>query len=384
MEFAVSAVAARRGTLDEQSVPAELRPWLRRAHLGTAGRRAVRRILDADDDLRRTVAALASPDLVDEIGLLWLRRPAGWEDTVDVLLGEGGGGATPSERRRRQRAESAADRWQAEAERLRRRLVASEAGRDDALAGLAATAAQLDAQRAEWAAAMSAADRRLAEAMARHQVLAVERDAALARLASSEAASAAAVDGLRRAVTEAESARDAVLAERAAGELPLLARVLPGVSRARPARRHPIGLPGGLRADAPAATEHVLRTAQVVVLVDGYNVAKLAWPEHRLDDQRELLVEAAERVARRWGTEIVVVFDGAEVVGAATASRRVVAVTFSPAGVTADDVLRRLAAALPADRPVVVVTDDRAIIADVRRLGCNVLPSAAFAATANR
>ena len=46
----------------------------------------------------------------------------------------------------------------------------------------------------------------------------------------------------------------------------------------------------------------------------------------------------AESAAARWGTAIVVVFDGADVQGAASRSRRLVTVQYSPAGVIADDV----------------------------------------------
>jgi predicted RNA-binding protein with PIN domain len=120
----------------------------------------------------------------------------------------------------------------------------------------------------------------------------------------------------------------------------------------------------------------------VPVLVDGYNVAKGKWPGLELAEQRRLLIEAAENLVRRLGTDITIVFDGADVVGASSAARRLVRVRYSPAGVTADDVIRDEVAGVPADLGVVVVTDDAAIVADVRAAGANVIASPAFAALA--
>jgi predicted RNA-binding protein with PIN domain len=144
-------------------------------------------------------------------------------------------------------------------------------------------------------------------------------------------------------------------------------------------RRRPVPLPGGVIATSRAAAEFLLRS-DAAVLVDGYNVAKLGWPADPLDEQRRRLLDGLENVARRYGTDISVVFDGAEVVGAHTARRRMVRVSYSPAGVTADDVIRDEVRRLPRSRSVVVVTNDAAIITDVRALGANVVPSNALLA----
>ena len=79
-----------------------------------------------------------------------------------------------------------------------------------------------------------------------------------------------------------------------------------------------------------------------------------------------------------------IVFDGATIIGASAAARRMVRVSFSPEGVTADDVLRAEVAALDPDRPVVVVTNDQAIVADVRAAGANVVASDTFLMLARR
>ncbi len=117
------------------------------------------------------------------------------------------------------------------------------------------------------------------------------------------------------------------------------AAVRPSARRRVPGGR-PCRSPAGCTPGSAAVTEHLLRLPGIVVLVDGYNVAKLGWPALALDVQRERLVTTAEDVARRWGTDVTVVFDGADVPGASAPRRRLVRVVFSPAGVSADDVLR--------------------------------------------
>ncbi len=85
------------------------------------------------------------------------------------------------------------------------------------------------------------------------------------------------------------------------------------------------------------------------MLVDGYNVAKQAWPSLDLAGQRVVLLDAIENLVRRFGSDITVVFDGADVVGASADGRRIVRVVFSPDGVLADDVIRDEVRRLPAD-----------------------------------
>jgi predicted RNA-binding protein with PIN domain len=111
------------------------------------------------------------------------------------------------------------------------------------------------------------------------------------------------------------------------------------------------------------------------VLVDGYNVAKQAWPNLDLAGQRVVLLDAIENLVRRYGSDITVVFDGADVIGATADGRRVVRVVYSPQDVTADDVIRDEVRRLPGTRHVVVVTNDREIMTDTRRLGANLMSS---------
>jgi len=113
-------------------------------------------------------------------------------------------------------------------------------------------------------------------------------------------------------------------------------------------------------------------------VVDGYNVAKTAWPDAELEQQRVRPLDLVDDLARRFGTEVTVVFDGADVVGAHARRRRLSRVVFSPAGTIADDVIRSTVAATPPDRPVVVVTSDREIRRSVAAMGANLVSSDTF------
>jgi hypothetical protein len=59
-------------------------------------------------------------------------------------------------------------------------------------------------------------------------------------------------------------------------------------------------------------------------------------------------------------------------------------VLFSPYGVIADDVIRELVDAEPHGRPVVVVTSDRAVAADVVRSGGRIAGAPALSALLGR
>jgi len=143
----------------------------------------------------------------------------------------------------------------------------------------------------------------------------------------------------------------------------------------RPVRRRPVPLPGGVFDDSPQAAEHLVRVPGAVLVVDGYNVTKTAWPELPPPEQRSRLLDALETLAARCGPEPVVVFDGADVEArpVPTAPRQRVRVRFSPPGVEADDVVVAMVDELPADRPVVVVSSDRRVRDGARARGANVL-----------
>ncbi|MFM8267346.1 MAG: NYN domain-containing protein [Ilumatobacteraceae bacterium] len=389
LEFAVSVAAAGARQRPSLDVPVALRRFTRVRSLTAASLAEIRRILGSEPEFRAEVSARATRDLVDPIGLLWLTRPDGWYDDIAMFLDDSGTVEMSGRReeRRRRGAEDALARVRRElidAQALHDRALVEAAAREAALsAELVKVRGQLDEVRQRLRAAQRASRTAPANAVADAQPIEIDtRETGLA--------------DLTRRLREAEAARDHALAslvdlrgrDGSAVDLERARRLLAEVTAAlggqptgrarRPATRRPLPVPGGLLADSAAAAEHVIRHRGVTVVVDGYNVAKLGWPERTLADQREACLAAAERIAVRWGTAIHVVFDGADVVGAHTRGRRLVRVTFSPPGVIADDVIRAEVGVIPVDRPVVVVTDDQAVVADVRAAGANVVASATF------
>ena len=395
IELAVAEADAGTRRRPALAYPAALRPFLRSGRVPTAALGRLRRAIEGDDAFRSRVADRAGAAGVDEIGIEWLRRAPGWEARVRALVEAAeeeaesahAGAALRRAERRRQAAEDAADRERSEADTLRGRVEAlaerleqeAERHRDVDADAARLRAEVLDARRAE-----RHANDRAAAAQARLGAVEDERDAALAAAAS------------------AVAQRDGLLAERAErGGVPVAAtqvaelRAIADTARSRrrptvrsrrrdPARRVPEGVPGGAAGDPVRAAGHLLRVAGALVVVDGYNVAKTAFPDDELVDQRRRTLDLVDDLARRFGTELTVVFDGADVVGAHAPRRRLTRVVFSPPGTLADDVIRATVAATPVERSVVVVTSDREVRRAVAAMGANVVASDAFLAAARR
>lgn len=387
LEFAVGLAAAGQRTRPPLAFPLGLKPFLKVQTLPTAALAKVRAAVEADAKYRATLAGAARPDLVDEVGMLWLQRPEGWQQAASALveaaerarLGARDAAGVRREVKRREAAEAAGEKARAELAIVRAQLETERSARAGAVAELALVRAELAAM---------ATRLEETERMARRRTAGAAEADARAGAVEDELA------GLRAELAEAVAARDAALAAAAHGEgrvdlervrvLLTEALVLSkgATPRARSHRRKPVALPGAVYGKPLAEAEYLLRTRDVVVLVDGYNVAKLGWPDLTLEQQRRACIEGAERIARRWGTLVHVVFDGADVVGAHAGGRRLVRVSFSPAGVLADDVLRAEVDAIDTHRPVVVVTSDQAVVQDVRANGANTLPSDVFLALA--
>lgn len=130
---------------------------------------------------------------------------------------------------------------------------------------------------------------------------------------------------------------------------------------------------------AEASLASLLALPQVHLVVDGYNVTKTAWPTLPLETQRTRLISAMGGLVARTRAELTVVFDGADLSATPHLSvPRGVRVRFSPANVTADDVIRQIVDAEPPGRPIVVVSSDREVAEAVRRSGARPVPADAL------
>ncbi|QGQ19126.1 hypothetical protein GC089_07660 [Cellulomonas sp. JZ18] len=258
-------------------------------------------------------------------------------------------------RRELRRLRSDADRARSEARRL-----AQEAAADASRAAQERSAAAEDVRRAQEDRRAAAAERSAARDQAR---TGRELTDARTRLLLDTLVDAAA--GLRAELALPPVGR---------GPADLVAPAAAGTAT-RPTSR-------GRSVDDPALVDDLLRMPRAHLLVDGYNVSKTAWPALPLADQRRLLVDALAHLSAPTGAEVTCCFDGVEGY-AAQAARRDVRVLFS-AGETADDLLRRLVAAEPPGRVLVVVTSDREVAHDVEADGAWVLPSAVLVARLRR
>jgi predicted RNA-binding protein with PIN domain len=433
---AVTALAAEvLGALDPAAVPASLAAVRRFAprRRATAGAGPLWSALEQDDGFRAKVARawsqahpaeaaelLGGPDGAGEttpatapptpatapsapdtapadpltlaVGAVLL-RPPGWTgllppaDAVDD--------ATPHTA-----ADEGAPPVRAQVHRLAARLAAEQARADAAEAELTvlrkelrrlrsdADRARAEARRAaEHAAEVAAAAERVHAESARVRAAADEdraRADALVRTARADAAvlrdlAEVRVRLLLDTVVEAGAALRTELALPPARRMPadLVAPASASVSPARATSR-------GRGADDPALLDELLAMPRAHLLVDGYNVTKLAWPDQSLAEQRRRLTERLANLAGRTGAEVTCCFDGQDAVADRPApGPRGVRVLFS-AGEIADDLLRRLVRAEPAGRVVVVVTSDRALGADLEAAGARVLPSATLLARLGR
>ncbi|HUS43544.1 MAG TPA: NYN domain-containing protein [Ilumatobacteraceae bacterium] len=368
------------------AVPRELRSVSGKARIPTGSLGRLRRAIDGDDAFRQVIATGVLPELVDPIGILWLQRPDGWETRAEQLVVEMTDAATDADLRTALRRE---EKRRRAAEQVAIRLRADIAQRDSSVDALRL---DVDAMRAD----VVKAEDEVAELRAELVDLRIEARHARDREAAAKARLEAAIDSPPSPDTapvdegadidsQPSGVDPAAVAELARATHELAGRLealLPSEAPAPGSRaetRRPQRLPGGVIASSAQAAEFLLRS-DAVVLVDGYNVAKLAWPNRTLEAQRTHLLDAVENLARRFGSDLTVVFDGASVVGAHATRRRLVRVVWSPDGVIADDLIRDEVRRLPTGRAVVVVTNDAEIVADVKALGANVVPSNALLA----
>jgi predicted RNA-binding protein with PIN domain len=138
--------------------------------------------------------------------------------------------------------------------------------------------------------------------------------------------------------------------------------------------------------DSVEAADHLCRVPGVAMLVDGYNVSQLGWPDLPIAEQRRRLVDALTELVARTGADVSVIFDGAESAwpAAVPTTSRLVKVSFSPGDVEADDVVLSRVAELDPTRPVLVASTDRRVRDGATALGANVISSAQLLAALRR
>lgn len=372
--------------------PKELRPYFSAKRIPTKALGRIRRAVESNPEFRELVAIGAAPELVDDVGRLWLQRPSGWEaqvaELLDAIRREGEEASLEAQLRSEVKKRDAAQRAAARLEADLLQVTRDRDVRGGRVEELLADVAKLEEERDELR--QEVTDARLEARHARDR-----EEAAKARWAAAERDKEHATDTARQAA----ELRDEALASRAEGLATVaeiesalhaaqtlasqLSSLLPTdpthAGNDRPATRTPLSLPGGIISTSAEAADYLVRS-DAAVLIDGYNVTKFQWAQRSLEKQREMLLDAVENLVRRFGTDATVVFDGASVVGAHTKRRRVIRVVYSPDGVIADDVIRDEVRRLPTSRPVVVVTNDKEIVRDVRADGANTISSEAFLA----
>ena len=403
------------GRLAVEHVPASLK----KVSTFTPARRArlagpqIASVLEADPDfwdrLALQVRALAGPlaeavaegrvpegaDRIEAAATAYLLRLPSWQELCGTPAAEGGvpadqagtaAAGTAAESRLREltarvaqvRAESdrrrSRDRERLqqvkdENDELRRTLNQTRSRLSAALAEVDSLRGDADAQARVVEQAAGSAEAEVRRLRARVQALDEEL------LAARRVERSARVSGTVRARLLLDTVTEAAQGLRRELALPALERLpadeLTG-DAAREGARVSTGR-GSLAPDDPRLLEELLGLPRAHLVVDGYNVTKTSWPELPLERQRERLLAGVAGVAARTGVEVTVVFDAADAGDAAArpllTAPRGVRVRFSPVGVIADDVIRELLDLEPPGRPVVVVTSDRALAADVGRSG---------------
>lgn len=195
LEQAVAMARRDATSRDAPPPPAALRPVLRFTRLPARAMRTVAQVLDRDDEFRDRVAATVTEDEVGRASWIFLARPDGWSEELELLgeavheelADEAAARREQSAARRLEQLEAAATQLRSERDGLRRELDA--------------TTAELDRDRADRAALVAERDL-LAEQVGQLQAA---RDRAVRELKQAESTAAARLDELRSLRREHEA-----------------------------------------------------------------------------------------------------------------------------------------------------------------------------------
>jgi predicted RNA-binding protein with PIN domain len=353
--------------------------------------------------------AAARGDLAIFASALWAARPQGHEFGLGVAV------VLDSQERDRQRDEAAGKSWEQERASLEEARRRAEVARLEADAAVAR--AEQEVQRERGARRSREEEALAAAGVAQRQVDALRTELDQARAETDELQHRATrsaqrahslEEDLRRARADSRELRDRAERmesrlnsrdDRALADAVAAARQLSvsldslqrrireapddstraevlEVTRERPpapVKRAAPKLPPGVLADSPPGIDAMLATSDVVLVVDGYNVAHHAWADATPADQRERLGIAATALTRRLGCEIVLVFDGDGAGPRAPLRRGGVRVLFSDADEEADEVVVREVEGRSKRVPVVVASSDAWVREHATNLGAVVV-----------
>ena len=368
---------------DPAGSPKALQPFLKFQKMPARAMPVVRKVLDTDDAFRERVASVVTLDMLDRPAVLFLTRPDGWEDELERLAADEAQAAAAADEEKaeksaqrrlkaaetaRTKAEERVKELTVEVERVRTLLDQERVARRQSETTAHNVTWDVDNLRKQVRELEAAAEGWASE---REALLAARRFLRAAARTPCEPPPAPDLSGVVTALHDARGALDAATrslddAIRTVPETggPEAHEPLAHDRRIRPAKhtRRPEPLPGGLHDDSDDAARYLVVLRHVVVVVDGYNVAKRGWPElPSLVEQRDRLLD------RLFGcTRALVPKCGS----CSTARRRAGSrrqrvspsrVLFTPAGTTADEQILRLVPTVPRERPVVVASSDREV-----------------------
>ena len=337
----------------------------------------------------------AAADPRDVAALAYLVRPAGWPELVE----EAERAARAAERaiadehlgdevaRLKAEIDALRDAAKADVERLKAEIAAER--REGDSVRRRNRQLEADMRRAQNDARRAEAESEVVRADAAASVSHAESELRRARSRLTDAESA--LESTRRTSRESRSAEEVrlrllleTISEAATGlrrELalsPTEQRPADTVDAVRPVAPGTADIEGKARAtDDPAVLDPLLALPRAHLIIDGYNVTKTGYPTLSLHEQRVRLLRGLGSMAARTGAEVTCVFDGAELGGPVPVPQhKGVRVLFSRPGEIADELIRRLVAAEPQGRPLIVVSSDREVADGVRRSGARPVPSA--------
>ena len=207
-----------------------------------------------------------------------------------------------------------------------------------------------------------------------------ERDKAAAEMEREVRKARKRAEKAEAATEEAKRTASMLRKELAAAKTPVARPVRTATPKAvnkEPKRRARLPVPKGRYEDAPETLTEWLSAPNVHLLVDGYNVSKAegGFGDLSLATQRDLLLQAVGKVARRHKIKATVVFDGSNIPpGTSRRARGPVEVEYSRADEIADDHLIARLEDLPRF-PVVVATNDKELQGRAARLGATIATS---------